>query len=57
MSPAVLAFAAHTCAFTALGGKDVRVAGVGVAPAQVGVQMPAQSDVVRMVGSGDHEGP
>jgi hypothetical protein len=53
-APALLAFAAHAGAFAALGGQDVGVA--GVAPAQVGVQMPAQRGATLVIGSGDHEG-
>src|ERR1039457_5790110 len=37
-SPALLAFAADAGAFAELVGQDVRMAGVGVAPGQVGLQ-------------------
>ena len=42
-SPALLAFAADAGAFAALGGHDVGVAGVGVAPAQVILQLAGQT--------------
>src|SRR5690348_3689029 len=38
-APALLAFAADAGPFVALGGQDVGVAGVGVAPAQVGLEL------------------
>lgn len=53
---AFLAADADAGAFAALGGQDVGVACVGVAPAQVGVQFAGQGGVVRMVRAGDHEG-
>jgi hypothetical protein len=56
MAPAVLPLTADACAFAALGGEDVGVAGVGVAPAQVLVHVAAQGDMVLVVGPGDHEG-
>jgi hypothetical protein len=43
VAPSVLAFAADACEFAALSGQDVGVAGVGVTPAQVSVQVTAQS--------------
>jgi hypothetical protein len=52
----VLAFAADPGAFPALGGEDVGVAGVGVAPVQVGVQGAGGRRVVGVVGAGDEEG-
>src|SRR4029453_11212048 len=55
-APALLAFAADAGAFTALGGKDVGMACVGVAPAQVGVQVAGKHGVVGMVGGADDEG-
>jgi hypothetical protein len=55
VAPTVLAFAADACAFAALSGQHVGVAGVGVAPAEVSVQVTAERDVVLVVGSGDHE--
>ena len=42
----MLAFAADAGAFAALGGQDAGVAGVGVAPAQVVLQPPAQDALV-----------
>jgi hypothetical protein len=56
MTPAVLPLAADACAFAPLGGQDVGVAGVGVAPSQVLVHVAAQGDMVLVVGPGDHEG-
>ena len=41
-APALLAFAADAGSFAALGGQDVGVAGVGVAPAQVVLQSAGQ---------------
>ncbi len=48
-APAVAFLAADPGAFAALGGQDVGVAGVGVAPAQVGLQVPGQDGVVGIV--------
>jgi hypothetical protein len=45
----VLALAADAGAFAALGGQDVGVAGVGVAPGQVGLQAAGEHGVVRVV--------
>ena len=45
----MLAFAANTGAFAALGGQHVGVAGVGVAPAQVVLQAPGQHGVIGLV--------
>ena len=49
--------AADAGAFAALGGQDVGVAGVGVAPAQVGVQLAGLDGVVGVVGVGEGELP
>jgi hypothetical protein len=43
----LLAFAAHACSLAALGGEDVGVAGVGVAPSQVFLHAPDEHGVVR----------
>jgi hypothetical protein len=51
-----LAFAADAGPFAALGGKDVGVAGVGVAPAQVGLQLAGQDGVVGVVRGAEDEG-
>lgn len=48
---------AATGAFLALGGQDVGVAGVGVAPAQVPVQSPGLRGMAAMVGVGQGELP
>lgn len=45
-APADVFLAADACAFASLGGEDVRVAGVLVAPAQVGVQGAGPDGVV-----------
>ena len=45
LTPPSLAFAADAGAFAALGGQDVGVAGVGVTPAQVGLQFPGEHGV------------
>ena len=42
VGPTLLAFAADSGAFAALRGEDVGVAGVGVAPAQVVLQLAGQ---------------
>ena len=47
--PARFFLAAYLGAFAALGGQHVRVAVVGVAPDQVGVQVPGPLGVVRAV--------
>jgi len=55
-APAVLAFAADPGSFAALRGQDVRVAGVGVAPTQIFLQLAGQDGVVGVVrvGHGEH---
>jgi hypothetical protein len=45
----LLAFAADARTFAALGGEDVGMAGVGVAPAQIVLQLAGQDDVVGVV--------
>jgi integrase-like protein len=56
-APAEALLAADTGAFAALGCQDLGVAGVGVAPAQVGVQGPGLNGVVGVVGVGQRELP
>ena len=56
-SPSDAFLASQASAFLALGGQDVAVAGVGVAPAQVGVQGLRLHGVVGMVRIGDGELP
>jgi hypothetical protein len=51
-----LAFAADAGAFATLGGEYVGVTGVGIAPAQVGVQVAGEHRVVGMVGAAEDEG-
>jgi hypothetical protein len=45
----LLAFAADAGSFSALGGQDIGVAGVGVAPAQVVLEPASQRGMVRVV--------
>ena len=52
----MVAFAADAGAFAALGGEDVGVAGVGVAPAQVALQPAGQHQVVGVVRGAEDEG-
>ena len=52
----MLSFAANPGTFPSLGGQDVWVAGMGVAPAQVLVQRAGEDHVVGMVGAGEDEG-
>jgi len=47
--PSVLSSAADAGPFPALGGQDVGVAGVGVAPAQVVLQPPGQHGVIAVI--------
>lgn len=47
--PAPAADRSDAGAFSALGGQDVGVTGVGVAPAQVFLHLTGQDGVVRMV--------
>jgi hypothetical protein len=54
-APAVALLAANAGALPALDGEDVEVAGVGVAPAQVGVQGPGLDGVAAVVEVGDGE--
>ena len=56
-APADALLAADAGAFPALGGQDVGVAGVGVAPAQVAVQCAGLDRVVRVVRVGEGELP
>jgi hypothetical protein len=51
-----LAFAADAGLFATLGGEDVGVAGVGVAPAQIVLQLAGQDDVVGVVRRAEDEG-
>jgi hypothetical protein len=53
----LMSLAADPGAFTALGGQDVGVTVVGVAPAQVGLHRAGQDKVVGLVGVADHERP
>jgi hypothetical protein len=53
----LLAFAADSGAFSALGSEDVGVSGVGVAPAQVVLDAAGQRGVVRVVRGAHGEGP
>ena len=53
----MVAFAADAGAFAALRGQDLGIAGVGVAPAQVGLQLSGKGEVVGVVGVTDHEPP
>src|SRR6266545_1835149 len=55
-APALLAFAADAGAFAALRGEDVGVAGVGVAPPQVCLQVAGERGVVGRVRAGHGEG-
>ncbi|GAA3424625.1 hypothetical protein GCM10018953_18080 [Streptosporangium nondiastaticum] len=55
--PADALLTADSGAFAALGGQDVGVAGVGVAPAQVSMQGAGLDRVVDMAGVGDGELP
>jgi len=45
------AFAAYLGAFATLGGQDVGVTGIGVAPPQVVLKPPGQDGVVGVVGA------
>jgi hypothetical protein len=47
-APALLACASDFGAFSALGGQDVRVPGVGVAPAQVSLELASEHGMVRV---------
>lgn len=49
-APADAFLAADACSFAALRGQDVEVSGVGVAPAQIGVQCTGLHRVVRVFG-------
>ena len=52
----MVAFAADPGAFSALCGEDVGIAGVGVAPAQVGLQPARQHGLVGVIGCAHGEG-
>src|SRR5229473_2685741 len=55
MTPAALTLGPYLCSSFPFQGKDLRVAGVGVAPPQVGVELAGEHDVVRMVRVVEHE--
>ena len=55
-APTLVAFAAYPGSFSMLGGDDVWVAGVGVAPAEVVVQGAGGHGVIGVIGSGYDEG-
>jgi hypothetical protein len=52
----LLAFTADAGPFAALGGQDVGVAGVGVAPAQVILELAGQRGVVPVVRAANDKG-
>jgi len=52
----LVAFAADAGSFAALGGQDVRVAGVGVTPGQVLLKEAGEHGVVRVVRAAHDEG-
>ena len=54
-APAVAFLGSGSGAFAALRGEQVGVSGVGVAPAQVGVQPTGQHGVVGVLGVVEHE--
>lgn len=54
-APAAVSLGSDAGAFTALRGEYCGVAGVGVAPSQVGVQPAGQHGVVRVVGVVEHK--
>jgi hypothetical protein len=55
-APALLALAADASPFAALGGQDVGVAGVGVAPAQVLLEFAGQHGVAGMIRAAHDKG-
>src|SRR5271166_6616863 len=55
-APALLAFAADAGAFAALGGQHVGVAGVGITPAQVVLQLAGQLGVIPVVRAAHDKG-
>ena len=55
-APPSLLFGADFGSPFAFQPQDLRIPGVGVAPAQVLMQMPTRRGMTLMVGSGDHEG-
>jgi hypothetical protein len=56
LAPAAVVLAADAGAFSPFSGEYVGMAGVGVAPPQVGVQRASERDVVGVGGVGQHEG-
>jgi hypothetical protein len=52
----LLAFAADAGAFAALGGQHAGVAGVGITPAQAGLQLAGQRGVIPVVRATHHKG-
>src|SRR5271170_8097284 len=55
-APALLAFAAEAGAFAALGGKHAGVAGAGITPAQVVLQLAGQRGVIPVVRAAHDKG-
>ena len=55
-APALLAFAAAAGAFAALGGRRAGVAGVGITPAQAGLQLAGQRGVIPVVRAAHDKG-
>jgi hypothetical protein len=55
MTPAALALAVYARPFAALRGQDIGVSGIGVAPAQVILELAGQHGVVGVVGVAQHE--
>ena len=54
-SPALLFLGADSGSFSALGGEEIGVSCVGVAPGQVGVESTGEHDMVGVVGVIQHE--
>jgi hypothetical protein len=52
----LLAFAAEAGAFAALGGQHAGVAGVGITPAQAGLQLAGQHGMARVIRAAHDKG-
>ena len=55
LAPAPVALTADPGTFAALGGEHVGMPGVGVAPAQMGVQRPGEHHMVGVIGAAENE--
>ena len=56
MAPGPVALATDPGSFAALGGQHIGMAGMGVAPAQMGLQRAGEHHMVGVIGAAENEG-